>query len=146
MCHIKNCLFLLTQEVDFISVSILFIRKISSSRYDMLIAGHLVCCSHSIPCQWPHFRAGLELIGILWGSCSITIDSWRCHHMPSAAKHREIRQWTVLPTLRLWGTSPGSGRIKKPLNLKRQREGRGMWAAQFINRHYPRLPHGEEIV
>lgn len=38
----------LPQELDFISVSNLFIRRISGSRYDMPIAGYLAGCSLSL--------------------------------------------------------------------------------------------------
>ena len=66
--------------------------------------------------------------------------------MPSATKHRENQAVDCASHPSAARQNPSNGRIKKPLNLKRQGEGRGMWAAQFINRHYQRLPDCEVVV
>ena len=51
--------------------------------------------------------------------------------MPSATKHRENQAADCTSHPSAARHNPSNGRLKKPLNLKRQGEGRGMWAAHL---------------
>ena len=101
----------LPQELDFISVSDLFIRRISGSRYDMPVAGYLAGCSLSLVSgpvlelawSWQAYHEGHALSPLTAG------EAITCRQQQSTGK---TRQRTALPTLRLRGTTPAMEGLK----------------------------------